>query len=93
MNTIQQPNNPVLKRVLLLYGAYMLLNNSTYLIGYYFLPEGFMRGSPQTAAGRIVDSVGSFGMELALTLAFNLGMVTLLAILLNLNQVNGFPTG
>jgi hypothetical protein len=88
-----QQNVSVFKRVLLLYGAYMLLNNCAYLIGFYILPEGFMRGSPQTVAARIVNSAGSFGMELALTLVFNLGMVALLAILLNANQVNGFPTG
>lgn len=88
-----QQNNSVIKRVLLLYGAYMLLNNSAYLFGYYFLPEGFMRGSPQTAAGRMVDSAGSFGIEFLLTLVFNLGITAMLAILLNLNQVNGFPTG
>ena len=88
-----QQNVSVFKRVLLLYGAYMLLNNSAYLIGYYFLPEGFMSDSPQVAAARYVDSAGSFGMEFALTLVFNLGMVALLAILLNANQINGFPTG
>ena len=88
-----QQNTSVFKRVVLLYGAYMLLNNIAYLFGYYFLPEGFMRGSPQTAAGRIVDFAGSFWMELLLTLVFNLGITAMLAILLNLNQVNGFPTG
>jgi len=88
-----QQNVSVFKRVLLLYGAYMLLNNSAYLIGYYFIPEGFMSGSPQAAAARVVDSAGSFGMEFALTLVFNLGMVALLAILANTNQINGFPTG
>ena len=93
MNEIQPLNDSVFKRVLLLYGAYMLLNNSAYLTGYYLLPEGFMRGSPQTAAGRIADAAGSFGMELALTLVFNLGLAALLSILLNLSQVNGFPTG
>ena len=93
MNATQPLNASVFKRVLLLYGAYMLLNNSAYLIGYYLLPEGFMRGSPQTAAGRIADAAGSFGTEFALTLVFNLGLAALLAILLNLNQVNGFPTG
>jgi hypothetical protein len=93
METIQAPKNRVFKRVLLLYGGYMLMNNSAYLFGYFFLPAGFMRGSPQTSAARLVDSAGSFGMEFALTLVFNLGMVVLVAILMNLNQVNGFPTG
>lgn len=93
MNSNSTQHENVIKRVLLLYGAYMLLNNSAYLIGFYFLPEGFMRGSPQTAAARLADSAQSFGMEFALTLLINLGIVSLLGILLNLNQVRGFPTG
>lgn len=83
----------VFKRVLWLYGAYMLLNNAAYLVGYYLLPPGLMRNSPQTAAGRAAAAAGSFSQELALTLFFNLGMVALVAVLLNLNQVNGTPTG
>jgi len=83
----------IFKRVLWLYGAYMLLNNAAYLVGYYLLPPGLMRNSPQTAAGRAVAAAGSFSQELALTLLFNLGMVALVAVLLNLNQVNGTPTG
>ena len=39
-------------RVLWLYGLYMLISNATFLIGYYVLPEGILRTSPQTAAGR-----------------------------------------
>lgn len=83
----------VLPRVLWLYGAYMLLNNAAYLFGYYFLPPGLMRGSPQAAAGRAAASAGSFAGELGLTLLVNLGLVALVAVVLNLNQVNGIPTG
>jgi hypothetical protein len=93
MNAISYSAENVWKRVLFLYGAYMLLNNSAYLIGYYFLPEGFMRSSPQAAVGRAVASAGSFGQELVMTLLINLGLVALLALVLNLNQVKGFPTG
>lgn len=93
MNTAQQQVSSVLKRVLLLYGAYTLLFNTAYLVGYYFLPEGLMRSSPQAAAGRLAGSAASFEMELVLTLVFNLGWVVGLALLLNLNQVNGMPTG
>ncbi|NJC95102.1 MAG: hypothetical protein FIB03_02000 [Anaerolineae bacterium] len=83
----------VFARVLWLYGLYSLLNLSSYLIGYYLLPEGFMRGSPQAAVGKFVASATSFWSEFGLTLLFNLGMVVGLSILLNLQQVNGFPTG
>jgi hypothetical protein len=93
MTATFQPSTAVFRRILGLYGAYMLLNNAAYLLGFYFLPEGLMRGSPQTAAGRLVASAGSFGSEFFLTLAFNLGLVAFVSVLLNLNQVNGFPTG
>jgi hypothetical protein len=83
----------VLKRFLWLYGVYALLNNGFYLFGYYLLPEGFMRSSPQVAAGRLAARPESFWGELAVTLFFNLGWMAVLAFVLNLNQVNGFPTG
>jgi hypothetical protein len=79
-------------RLLWLYGLYALLNNLAFLFGYYFLPEGFMRSSPQVGVGRLVATAESFWMELALTLVLNLG-IALLAVALNLNQVRGFPVG
>ena len=87
------PKDPVLKRLLWLYGLYMLLSNAAYLLGYYLLPEGMMRGSPHVAAGSIVAASGTFAGQFVLTLLFNLGLVGITAVLLNLNQVNGFPTG
>ena len=86
MNASSPQPESIFKRVLLLYGAYMLLNNGAYLVGFYLLPEGFMRGSPQTATARLVDSATSFGTEFTLTLLFNLGMVALLGMLLNLTR-------
>ena len=83
----------VWKRVLWLYGLYMLLSNAAYLSGYSLLPEGFMRGSPQVAVGRLVDGATSFWSQLGLTLVFNLGLIAVIGVLLNLHQVRGFPTG
>ena len=83
----------VWKRVLWLYGLYMLLSNAAYLFGYSVLPEGFMRGSPQVAVGRLVAGATSFWSEFGLTLVFNLGLVAVIGVLLNLNQVRGFPAG
>jgi hypothetical protein len=83
----------VWKRVLWLYGLYMLLSNAAYLFGYSVLPEGFMRGSPQVAVGRLVAGATSFWSEFGLTLVFNLGLVAVIGLLLNLNQVRGFPMG
>jgi hypothetical protein len=50
-------------RVLWLYGLYMLISNATFLIGYYVLPEGILRTSPQTAAGRVAASGRHGGRE------------------------------
>jgi hypothetical protein len=77
---------------LTLYGLYTFLSNAAYLLGYYLLPEGFLRGSPQVAAGRVA-ATGSFASELALTLVFNVGVVVTLTVILNLNQVRGLPMG
>jgi hypothetical protein len=92
--TSQQPmaHESVFKRVLWLYGLYTLLFNAVYLLGYYFLPEGFMRGSPQVAVGRLA-ATGTFWSEMAFTLLFNLGMVVVMSVILNFNQVKGFPAG
>jgi len=86
-------DEPVLKRLLWLYGLYMLLSNAAYLLGYYLLPEGALRQGPQTAAAQIVGRASSFWGELALTLLFNIGLVVAVAIIMNLNQVRGFPVG
>lgn len=83
----------VWRRVLWLYGLYMLLANAAYLFGYTLLPEGFMRGSPQVGVGRLAASATSFWGEFGLTLLFNLGLVVITGALLNLNRVRGFPTG
>lgn len=80
-------------RVFWLYGVYMLISNAAFLIGHYLLPEGILRSSPQTAAGRVVASADSFVGELLLTLAFNMGIVVVLAVVMNLNHVRGFPVG
>jgi len=80
-------------RVLWLYGLYMLISNATFLFGYYLLPEGVLRTSPPTAAGRMAASADSFWSELLLTLAFNVGIVLTVAVVMNLNRVRGFPAG
>ncbi len=83
----------LVKRVLVLYGLYTLLNNAAFLAGYYFLPEGFLRGSAVTNAGQLVASQSSFWGQFAMTLLFNIGWMVTLIILANLNQVRGFPAG
>jgi hypothetical protein len=83
----------VFKRILWLYGLYTLVFNICFVFAYYYLPEGFMRGSPQTAAGEIVAKSVSFWPQFGLTLLFNLGIMTTIAIVANFNQVRGFPVG
>ena len=83
----------VFSRILWLYGLYTLLSNATYLVGYYWLPEGFMRAGPQTAAGQVVAAAQSFWGQFGLTLLFNLGVVTVISIVLNFNQIKGVPVG
>ncbi len=88
-----QIQDTVLKRVLCLYGLFTILSNISFLIGYYLLPEGFMRGSPQMVAGELVASAGSFWSQFGLTLLFNLGLIIFVGIGANLQQVRGIPGG
>lgn len=94
MNPSQvQAQDSVFKRILWLYGLYTLLFNVCFVFSYYLLPEGFMRGSPQTAAGEIVARAESFWPQFGLTLLFNLGIMTTIAVVANFSQVKGFPVG
>lgn len=88
-----QAHDGMSKRVLWLYGLHTILWNVFFLVGYYLLPEGFMRGSPQAAVAELASRPETFWPELGLTLLFNLGMVTALGIVLNFNQVRGVPVG
>jgi hypothetical protein len=80
-------------RVMWLYGLHTVLNNSAYLCGFYLLPEGFMRGSPQVGVGEFVAKAGSFWPQLGLTLLFNLILMSGLIVFLNLSRINRLPAG
>lgn len=80
-------------KVFWLYGVFTLISNVTFLIGYYLLPEGILRQSPQAAVGRVIAAAPTFMSELLLTLLFNLGLVVTIAVVMNLNRVKGFPVG
>lgn len=90
---LPQSRESVFKRAFWLYGLYSFLNLITFLFGYYFLPEGFMRGSPYAAIGSFVASASSFWSELSLTLLFNLGTVFVVCVLTNVQQVKRIPVG
>jgi len=83
----------VFNRILWIYGLSTLLSNTAFLIGYYWLPEGFMRASPQTAGGQVVMAAQSFWGQFGLTLLFNLGVTAVIAVVLNFNQIKGVPAG
>lgn len=87
----QQEN--VFKRFLWLYGLYALLNMFSFLVAYYLLPEGFMRGSLQVNIGSLVGSATTFWGQLGLTLLFNLGVVFVIGVLANLQRMYGVPAG
>ncbi len=89
----QLQTDGVAKRALCLYGLHTVLNNGTYLLGFYLLPQGFMRGGPQVAVGGMVAQEGSFWGQLGFTLLFNLVLASGLAIVLNLNRVRTVPAG
>jgi uncharacterized membrane protein YhaH (DUF805 family) len=88
-----QTQDSVFKRILWLYGLFTLLSNASFLVGYYLLPEGFMRGSPLMAAGELVASAESFWPQFGLTLLFNVGLITVFGVGANLQQVRNFPAG
>ncbi len=56
-----QVKDSLLKRILILYGTYSILSNVFFLAGYYLLPEGFLRGSPDN--GPYHDDRGARGDE------------------------------
>ncbi|HWQ96014.1 MAG TPA: hypothetical protein VN368_01455 [Candidatus Methylomirabilis sp.] len=83
----------LLKRILILYGIYSLLSNAFFLAGYYLLPEGFLRGSPQMAPAEIVAQQTGFWTQFLMIIFFNMGIMIAIIVIANLNQVNGFPVG
>lgn len=88
-----ESRNSVFTRILWLYGLYTLQANVSFLIGYYLLPEGFMRGSHLGAIAEFVAAPESFWPELGRTLLMNIGIVTVLCVLLNLMKVKDFSLG
>ena len=81
----------VFKRVLLLYGAYVLVHNAVYVFSYYLLPTGLLRGASPTAS--VAAAPSSSGGQFALTVLFNLGMVAAVGAGLNLVCVRQMPLG
>ena len=81
------------RRVFWLYGIHSLLGNLSFVVGYYWLPEGAMRSTPWIASGYLVARWTEFWPQFAATLAFNLILGAGLGMACNLQQVRGFPAG
>ena len=83
----------LITRVFWSYGIYFGLVLISFAIGYFFLPRGFLIHTPWMAFGAMAASPGTLIGQFIATVAFNLGFAFLLGAGLNLQRVNGFPTG
>jgi len=83
----------VLKRVLWAYGIYVTISLVAFAIGYLLLPEGALRGSAITIWGEVAAQQTSFWLEFLVIIGFNLGIASLIGIVVNLQRVNGLPAG
>jgi len=83
----------VLKRVLWAYGIYIILSLVAFAIGYLLLPEGALRGSAIAIWGEVAAQQTSFWLKFLATIGLNLGIVSLIGIVVNLQRVNGLPAG
>jgi hypothetical protein len=83
----------VLKRVLWAYGIYIILSLVAFAIGYLLLPEGALRGSAIAIWGEVAAQQTSFWSKFLATIGFNLGIASLIGIVVNLQRVNGLPAG
>jgi len=83
----------VLKRVLWAYGIYVAISLVAFAIGYLLLPEGALRGSAITIWGEVAAQQTSFWLEFLVIIGFNLGIASLIGIVVNLQRVNGLPAG
>ena len=83
----------VLKRVLWAYGINVVLGLVAFAVGYLFLPEGALRESPITIWGAVAAQQTDFWSEFLAIIGFNLGIVSLIGIVVNLQRVNGLPAG
>ena len=70
----------VLKRVLWAYGIYIILSLVAFAIGYLLLPEGALRGSAIAIWGEVAAQQTSFWSKFLATIGFNLGIVSLIGI-------------
>ncbi len=87
-----QPN--ILKRTFWAYMIFYLVPTlSAFAIGYFFLPEGFLRGGPLPTPSEFVAQQEGFWSQFLGTIGFNLGFIFLIGIGCNTQRVRKFPLG
>jgi len=83
----------LITRIVWTYAIYIGLVLISFATGYFFLPRGALINTPWMAFGVMAASPESIIGQFLATVVFNLGFVFLLGVGLNLQRVNGFPTG
>jgi len=86
-------NPNLVTRVVWSYAIYIAFVLISFATGYFFLPRGALINTPWTAFGVMATSSNTLIGQFLATAGFNLGFVLLLGVGLNLQRVNGFPTG
>ncbi len=87
-----QPN--VLKRTLWAFMIFYLVPTlSAFAIGYFFLPEGFLRGGPTPTPAEFVAQQEGFWSQFLSTIGFNLGFILLIGVGCNTQSVRKLPLG
>jgi hypothetical protein len=79
--------------VLWAYLFYAILNLLSFALGYFLLPQGALLNTPYSALSGVAAQQPSAFLQFLSTVGFNLGAAFLLGAGLNLQRVNGFPTG
>lgn len=84
----------VLKRILWAYViVYLVPTLTAFAVGYFFLPEGFLRGGSSTTPAEIVAQQIGFWPQFLSTIGFNLGFILLFGTGLNTLILLGLPGG
>jgi hypothetical protein len=86
-------NQSLITRVIWAYAIYFGLVLISFAVGFFFLPRGAFSNTLWMTFGVMAASPESLLGQFLATVVFNLGFVFLLGVGLNLQRVNGFPTG
>jgi len=83
----------VFKRVLWAYGIHLALLFAFFVIGYLFLPEGILKGSPTTFFAKEITKQKNFFPHMGQTFLTNLGLCFFVGVGLNFIRIRRFPLG